>query len=159
MGNRRAQTRATVSARPRRVQQLVTPYTTTQPSAEAHLDTHVLVWLYADPKRVWPPKVLRLLETAPLRYAPMARLELQYLHEIGRLKVSPDVLLNALHEPLGLRECQQPFSQVVTHAQTLKWTRDVFDRMIVAQAMAAQASLISADATIAQHFDGSIWDA
>ncbi len=130
-----------------------------QSNSEVHLDTHILVWLYADPKRTWPAAVRHLLETAPLRYAPMARLELHYLHEIGRLKVAPAVLLAALSAPLGLRECQQPFSAVVEYAQTLLWTRDVFDRLIVAQAMAAQALLISRDAAITQHFEGAVWDA
>ncbi|MBI4756646.1 MAG: PIN domain nuclease [Betaproteobacteria bacterium] len=127
-------------------------------AAEVHLDTHILVWLYADPLRAWPAEVRRLLETAALRYSPMARLELQYLREIGRLNVPPAALLAELATPLDLRECRQAFSAVVERAQSLHWTRDVFDRIIVAQASAAGARLVSRDVLIRKHFADAVWD-
>lgn len=110
-------------------------------SAEVHLDTHILVWLYAEPQRNWPTGVKLLLQTAVLRYAPIVRLELHYLHEIGRINVTPAQILQEIASPLGLRECQQPFSVVIEQAQSLQWTHDVFDRLIVAQAIAAKAKL------------------
>ena len=83
-----------------------------------------------------------------LRYSPMARLELYYLHQIGRINVLPAELLSELTEPLCLRECDQSFSAVIGQAQSLTWTRDPFDRLIVAQAMAAKAKLITHDENI-----------
>lgn len=127
-------------------------------AGDVHLDTHVVVWLYTDPLRAWPMRVQQVLESAALWHAPMVRLELQYLHEIGRLRVPPAVLLADLLDSVGLRECPQPFSRVVSLAESIGWTRDVFDRLIVAQAMAAGARLISRDGVIREHFGQVLWD-
>lgn len=123
----------------------------------AHLDTHILVWLYHQPQRAWPQLARDWLESATLQYSPMARLELHYLQQIGRIHVTPTVLLMELRQPLRLMECAQPFATVVEHAQGITWTRDPFDRLIVAQAIAASAKLITHDATIREHFSGAIW--
>lgn len=87
----------------------------------------------------------------------MARLELHFLHEIGRIKVAPTVLLAEISGPLQLRGCGQPFAAVIQQAEGLTWTRDPFDRLIVAQAMAANARLITHDTHIREHFAGSVW--
>jgi PIN domain nuclease of toxin-antitoxin system len=123
----------------------------------AHLDTHILVWLYRMPQRAWPDPVRVLLDSAVLRYSPMARLELHFLHQIGRINVAPADLLLELGEPLQLRECGQSFAAVVEHAQTLTWTRDPFDRLIVAQAITADAKLITHDENIRANFAGAVW--
>jgi PIN domain nuclease of toxin-antitoxin system len=131
--------------------------TTTDSAVLAHLDTHMLIWLYSKPDRAWPEQVVHLLESATLRYSPMVRLELHYLLEIGRITVSPTELLLELSETLSLRECDHPFAAVVEQAQTLTWTRDPFDRLIVAQAMAANAKLITHDENIRMNFPGAVW--
>jgi len=123
----------------------------------AHLDTHILVWLYSNPHRHWPEPVSQLLESAILRYSPMARLELHFLQEIGRIKVSPAPLLDELAASLGLTECRQAFSDVIDKARGLTWTRDPFDRLIVAQAIAANARLITHEENIRTHFPGAVW--
>jgi PIN domain nuclease of toxin-antitoxin system len=125
--------------------------------AEVHLDTQVLVWLYVDPRRSWPAPARQLLNNGRLRHAPMARLELRYLHEIGRIKVTPEVLLGELYAKLGLAESDLPCGRVVDMAERLDWTRDPFDRLIVAQAMAADAVLITADRLIRERFSGAVW--
>jgi PIN domain nuclease of toxin-antitoxin system len=135
----------------------VEPAMTTDEPALAHLDTHILVWLYRNPHRAWPERVRVLLESARLRYSPMARLELHFLREIGRIEVAPAELLAELTGPLELQECGQPFGTVVEQAQALSWTRDPFDRLIVAQAMAAGAGLITHDENIRAHYAGAVW--
>jgi PIN domain nuclease of toxin-antitoxin system len=123
-----------------------------------HLDTQILVWLYADPQRSWPTRVRNLLNNGRLRYSPMVRLELRYLYEIGRIKVSPEVLLGELSVSLVLTECDLPFSQVIDAAERIQWTRDPFDRLIVAYATAANAELMTADRLIREHFPGAVWE-
>lgn len=125
--------------------------------AEVHLDTHVMVWLYVNPRRSWPAPARLLLNGGNLRYAPMARLELRYLCEIGRIKVTPEVLLAELSAKLGLTESDLPYGQVMDAAERIDWTRDPFDRLIVAQAMAADASLVTADSLIRDRFPGAVW--
>ncbi len=115
------------------------------------------VCLCADPQRDWPPTVCHLLEMAPLRYSPAARLELHYLFEIGRIKATLEDLLTEISPLLGLSECRQPFAAVVENATNLTWTRDVFDRLIVGQALAAGARLISRDPLIREHFADAVW--
>lgn len=122
-----------------------------------HLDTHIVVWLFADTDRAWPPRVRDLLDTASLRYSPMVELELGYLHEIGRLRVLPARVLGALEPVFGLRPAEEPLAEITRVALTLTWTRDVFDRLIVAQAIAAGAGLVTSDRTIREHFAGAIW--
>lgn len=129
----------------------------TDPPELAHLDTHILVWLYQNPARKWPDTVRRLLDSALLRYSPMARLELHFLREIGRITVEPAELLAEVSGPLQLGECTQPFPDVIDRARRLTWTRDPFDRVIVAQAIAANARLITHDENIRANFPGAVW--
>jgi PIN domain nuclease of toxin-antitoxin system len=82
---------------------------------------------------------------------------LRYLYEIGRIKVAPEELLAELAEKLDLSECELPFGRVVDLAEQIDWTRDPFDRLIVAYATLAQASLITADHLIREHFPAAAW--
>jgi PIN domain nuclease of toxin-antitoxin system len=126
-------------------------------SPEVHLDTQVLVWLYVEPQRSWPAPARLLLNEGRLRHAPMVRLELRYLFEIGRIKVAPEVLLAELSAKLGLAESDLPYGRVVDAAERIDWTRDPFDRLIVAQAMAAGAALVTADHLIRDRFPDAVW--
>jgi PIN domain nuclease of toxin-antitoxin system len=49
---------------------------------------------------------------------------------------------------IGLRVCDRPFSDVARQAAIEGWTRDPFDRLIVAQARLAKAALITRDTTM-----------
>jgi PIN domain nuclease of toxin-antitoxin system len=60
------------------------------------LDTHVLVWLYQDPVQFLPPKVRQRLDEEPLGLSPFARLELQYLHEVGKITVPASTITDYL---------------------------------------------------------------
>lgn len=88
----------------------------------------------------------------------MVLVELEYLYEIGRLKVrSRDLRTKAEHE-LGLKLCELPFATVASAAIDETWTSDVFDRIIVANARVnGLAPLISADEDIAQHYPRAVW--
>jgi PIN domain nuclease of toxin-antitoxin system len=77
----------------------------------------------------------------------------------GRIKVAPNVLLGELSATLGLTECEQVFGRVVDVAEQIDWTRDPLDRLIVAHAMVAQASLVTADRLIRTHFSAAVWAA
>lgn len=43
-------------------------------------------------------------------------------------------------------------------ATSLDWTREPFDRIIVAQAIAREASLVTRDQTILANFAGAVWN-
>lgn len=123
-----------------------------------HLDTHVAVWLYAGLLDRFPPSALDLLETEPLAISPMAVLELQYLHEIGRVALPAAAVIDDLTRRIGLQVAGTPFPAVATTAATLSWTRDPFDRLIAAQAIIEGARLLTADETIREHLDTAVWE-
>lgn len=125
-----------------------------------YLDTHVVAWLFAQGARLLPEGVVERLRVADeLRISPMVRLELQYLFEIGRVTRPAADVLSAVSPALGLEVCRAPFEAVVREAETIFWTRDPFDRLIVAQAALFQAALVTRDVTIHGHFPLAFWPA
>lgn len=125
--------------------------------AIAHLDTHVVVWLYAGAVEKIPGVVRDRLETDELLISPAVVLELQYLFEIRRVTEPASAVVTDLEGRLGLRVSDTPFHDVVAVAVGLTWTRDPFDRLIVAQALAERAPLVTADSSIRKHFEAAVW--
>jgi PIN domain nuclease of toxin-antitoxin system len=123
-----------------------------------HLDTHVLVWLFGGRTDLLSSLAQTLLEEGELFCSPIAALELRYLQETGRLGVSPGLVLSSLSRELGLRVCVAPFFEVVEHAYQETWTRDPFDRLIVAQARLRGARLLSKDRRIREFCESACWD-
>jgi PIN domain nuclease of toxin-antitoxin system len=113
-----------------------------------HLDTHVVVWLYAGDLRRFSPAARRRLDREELRISPMVALEVQYLHEVGRISENASVVLSDLGRKLGLAQAEGDFSAVAAAATDLGWTRDPFDRLIVAHAALSGAALLTKDRTI-----------
>ncbi len=126
--------------------------------AVIHLDTHVVVWLYAgDLKRLAPARPW--LEQHDLVVSPMVKLELAFLFEIGRLKQHADEIIRDLVERVGLRLASGSFADAVERAVHCPWTRDPFDRLIVGAARAEGVPLLTADQNIHKHFADAIWKA
>jgi PIN domain nuclease of toxin-antitoxin system len=123
----------------------------------AHIDTHVVVWLYAGEVERLPKAVHAHLEAHDLQISPAVVLELQYLFEIRRVAESAQSVVTALESTLGLTISTLSFQQVVANAVQLTWTRDPFDRLIVAQALAQSVSLVTADKVIRKHYARALW--
>jgi PIN domain nuclease of toxin-antitoxin system len=122
-----------------------------------HLDTHAVVWLYAGDLKRFPPGARKRLEQEELRFSPIVALELDYLFEVGRIAEGASPVLQELARSLGLAQDDGDFAAVVTAARGLTWTRDPFDRLIVGHTAIAQASLLTKDRTIRQHYRHAIW--
>ena len=124
----------------------------------AYLDTNTLIWLAQGSLDGISPKADRLLKQADLLFSPMVLVELEYLYEIKRIKrTARDIQIKVEHD-LGVRLCDLPFSTVASAALDEKWTRDPFDRLIVANAKAnGFAWLISADEEIARNYQRTVW--
>lgn len=123
----------------------------------AHLDTHVVAWLYSGELSRIPAPALAVLEVAVLAVSPIVRLELAYLQEIGRLSPAPNAILGDLATRIGLSVDDSPFAAVVDAAGGLSWTRDPFDRLIVAQAAIGADTLITADRLILERTAATTW--
>lgn len=127
-------------------------------TAPLYLDTHVLVWLYQEGAARLTERGARWIEAAtPLLISPMVELELTYLHEISRINCPAADILDAMRRDIDLEICKWPFAAVVGSALSQTWTRDPFDRLIVAQAAYGKAPLLSADRTILAHYPMAIW--
>ena len=120
-----------------------------------YLDTHILVWLYQDGASRLTPQGVRAIESAEQLL--MVELELAYLHEISRINCPSSTVLDCLRRDIGLETCQQPFAAVIGAALALDWTRDPFDRIIVAQAAHRESPLLTADQNISRHYSAAIW--
>jgi PIN domain nuclease of toxin-antitoxin system len=67
-------------------------------------------------------------------------------------------MLAALRQSIGLEIDDVSLAEVAHSAVGLTWTRDPFDRMIAAQAIIADAPLITADRTILKHLPLAVWE-
>jgi PIN domain nuclease of toxin-antitoxin system len=123
-----------------------------------YLDTHVAVWLYAFGAKKLSERASVLIERSPkLLISPMVLLELEFLHEIGKLAVAPQALCGYLADSIALEICQREFQEVVRGALQQTWTRDPFDRMITAQAALNNDVLITKDRFIRNHYPRATW--
>jgi PIN domain nuclease of toxin-antitoxin system len=123
-----------------------------------HLDTHVVAWLYAGRVDRFSSTALKLLERESTAVSPMAALELQYLYEIQRLTEPGGRVLADLEKRIGLTVAEVSFTEVAAAAHALTWTRDPFDRLIVAQALIQQVPLLTADKGIRKNFEQAVWE-
>ncbi len=124
----------------------------------AYLDTQIATWLGKGQMTSLSKEARRVVEKGELLISPMVVLELEYLYELNRIKrPALDVLLKLEHE-LHVRVCELSFSTIAKSSLGEKWTRDPFDRIIVAHAKAnGFAALVSADEHIAAHYHKTIW--
>ena len=124
---------------------------------KAFLDTHAAALMVEGDRSVFGAGALDLLDRATLLCSPVVRLELAFLREIGRIQVEPDAVLGTLRELYGVSESSDPLDAVVQHALPLTWTRDPYDRLLVATARLHRAPFISRDAHIAAHYADTAW--
>ena len=122
-----------------------------------YLDTHVTLWLYEGLLKKLPKAARQSIEDNDLLISPMVRLELQYLHEIKRSRQPAATILSDLHAQIGLTTCDLPFDQVVRKASEFTWTRDPFDRIIVAQSTCRNLRLLTKDRRIRRHTALAFW--
>ncbi len=87
----------------------------------------------------------------------MVMLELEILFERGKIDRDAASLIERLSGRIELAISETPLPSIVDCARCFAWTRDPFDRLIVANAMADGARLVTADATILDNFAGGVW--
>lgn len=122
-----------------------------------YLDTHIVVWLYAGLLEKFSQSVKTILNENEILISPIVRLELQYLFEIGRVKEPAHVIVADLADRIGIRICEKNFNAIVSQALLFSWTRDPFDRVIVANAALNDNILISKDRNIVEHYAHTRW--
>lgn len=116
------------------------------------IDTHIALWLYNGDTERLSLKGKRVIETNDIHISPVCKLELEYLLEIGKIKKGPVDILGVLADSIDLKLDDISMGDIVDEAIAEKWTRDPFDRLIVAHAKKRNAILVSADHTIAKNY-------
>ncbi len=122
-----------------------------------YLDTHVVLWLYAGEAERLGKFAADLINREPVGVSPVVVLELQYLKEIGRITAAPRTIIMDLKRSLGVAIEDRSMELVMEHAHKMTWTRDVFDRLIVAQASLDNADLVTSDRLIRKHYPKAVW--
>lgn len=122
-----------------------------------YLDTHVVLWLYEGLLDQLPLLSKRYIEENEIFISPIVELELQYLFEIQRIKRESKVIVAELVNAIALKICADPFQKIVQAALPMQWTRDPFDRLIVAAAKNKNAVLITKDQHIKENYDRATW--
>ncbi|WP_422445895.1 MULTISPECIES: type II toxin-antitoxin system VapC family toxin [unclassified Endozoicomonas] len=115
------------------------------------IDTHIAVFLHSGDLGKVSPQAQEQLEHHDIVLPELARLELQYLHEIGRIAYTPAEIVADLYGDVGMVCSKTPTAGLVQSAMGIHWTRDVFDRLIAADAIFCDCPLITRDQRIIEH--------
>lgn len=122
-----------------------------------YLDTQLVVWLSEARLDRLTPRARAALEDSELAISPMVLLELEYLYEIHLIVRPPHALAQQLWNQIGLEINDAGFAAIIGTAISETWTRDPFDRIIVAHARAHSAPLITSDSKIRENYSKAIW--
>jgi PIN domain nuclease of toxin-antitoxin system len=121
------------------------------------IDTHVVVWLYLGDTAKFPEKVQLLIESNDLYISPIIILEIEYLKEIGRINIASNEIISDLQAKIGLLVDDLSFEIVTCKAVDINWTRDPFDCLIAASAIARSYPLITKDENILNNLSLATW--
>lgn len=122
-----------------------------------YLDTHVVAWLYAGQTKKLSKKAKKLINEDDIYISAVVRLELQYLYEIQRIADEANEIVFDLSDRIGLKICDKSFHAIVSGALDLTWTRDPFDRIIIANAGLNSNILVTKDQNILQNYAHARW--
>ena len=122
-----------------------------------YLDTHVVVWLYAGHLEKLSVPAREMINENDLSVSAIVRLELQYLYEIQRITAEANELLADLSDRIGLKICGESFDTIVKGALIHSWTRDPFDRIIVANAALREHILVTKDQNMLANYENARW--
>lgn len=122
-----------------------------------YLDTHVVLWLYDGLIEKLSATAKAAVNENELRISQMVKLELQFLYEVGRIKTRPKAIIDYLGKAIGLRLSDVGLDGIVETAMKITWARDVFDRLIAAEAATMGYALITKDEKIQANFSSSLW--
>jgi PIN domain nuclease of toxin-antitoxin system len=113
------------------------------------LDTNALLWLETGHARARPLTKLR----TRLFLSPASLLELQFLLELGRVRLRGVGSSRDLADDDRWTVDEPPARAWFEEAIAVSWTRDPFDRLIVAHAFARHWKLATADARMLERID------
>ena len=124
------------------------------------LDTHAVLWLLGDPDRI-STEVRREIEhlSNAVLISAVCAWEIATKHAIGKLPLpeSPEALLERAVAELGAIELAITTRHALLSASLPNHHRDPFDRLLVAQAMLEDATLVTADRLLSPYAVKQLW--
>lgn len=118
-------------------------------SVKALLDTHFVIWIITDADRMASYPWIEQYQ--PWGVSPVTLLEIQYLSEIGRIKIQNPQFTDALAEDPRFVIDEVPLVPLIRRAIELTWTRDPFDRLIAAHSSVRRLPLCTTDRNLRLH--------
>jgi PIN domain nuclease of toxin-antitoxin system len=113
------------------------------------LDTQFLLWLTTRTRQArkykWVDRYM------PWGVSPISLLEIDFLFEIGDTGFSGSRFAELLSEDERFVIDDISLTSVIAHAHDLGWTRDPFDRLLVAHSSARRVPFCTTDGTILEH--------
>ncbi len=129
-----------------------------QQALTSYLDTNVVLYLRLGNTSRLTRRAVEQIEGANLLISAVVLLELEMLYEKGTINYPATQVLADLNQQIGLSVCQLPMSAIISQALSVKWTREPGDRLIVANAIAAnEAPLVTSDRRIQDNYPNAIW--
>ncbi len=104
------------------------------------LDTHAVIWVVQGHRRARP-----LVRLPRLHMSPATVLELQFLAETGRVRLTPGRSIEDVAADARWRLDEPPAARWFAAACELSWTRDPFDRLLAAHAKVRGWKLATGD--------------
>lgn len=124
------------------------------------LDTHTFIWWVNEPEKL-SPKALSLLSDRgnDLVLSVVSAWEMQIKVQLGRLKLTVPLgeLIETQVRANGLRILPVELEHVLALQTLPAHHKDPFDRLLIAQANAEGAALVSRDALLASYPVKSLW--
>jgi PIN domain nuclease of toxin-antitoxin system len=114
------------------------------------LDTNAAYWLHENHRRARP-----LLKLARLHLSPASLLEFQVLLERGRVEFGSYATAAHLVHDARWRFDEPPAGPWFSRAIEISWTRDIYDRLLVAHARVRGWKLATGDEHILEHLPPS----
>ena len=118
------------------------------------LDTHFMLWIAVGDRRL--DEFPWLDAYRPWGVSPVSFLEVQYLHETGRLQVDIDAFTTAIGSDSRFVVDEVPLLNLITQSLHLSWTRDPFDRLLSAHSAARRTPLCTVDRNVRTHHSSVI---
>jgi PIN domain nuclease of toxin-antitoxin system len=110
------------------------------------LDTHFLIWLVLGSRRL--AEFPWIDGYRPWGVSPVSLLEIQFLAEAGRLSVRNPDFSEAVMNDRRFTVDDVPMVALMRYALRFRWTRDPFDRLLVAHSAARRVALCTTDRLI-----------
>ena len=118
------------------------------------IDTHILLWLLSKSDRL---KNIPWVHDFPhLTVSPVSLLEIKFLVECGKIDLEFEEIVKRLKKDPSFDIDDISLDEVCSAAFTLSWTRDPFDRLLVAHSQARNIPLGTCDNLIKKNYSHTL---